>query len=58
MSNRLDIGQKVKWGSDQINISGVVLEDKGDEVDCVTHFVAGKIYNQVVTVKKNLLIII
>lgn len=59
MQNTFEIGQRVKYNLTTklrtSEIKGVVLEDKGDVVELITHFVDYKPHNQVVTVEKELL---
>ena len=52
----LQVGNKVSWAAGKLLIVGVVLEDHGEgEIEIMTHFRNGSVYNQIVFVNKKLL---
>lgn len=55
MENLL-IGQKVKWTVGIVESQGVVLEDKGEFTDVITHFIGGIRSNVKIEVLTELLI--
>jgi hypothetical protein len=53
---KIEIGQKVKWTVGNVESQGVVLEDKGEYTDVITHFIGGARSNMQVEVLTELLI--
>lgn len=52
----LEIGQKVKWTVGAVESIGVALEDKGEMVTVITHYIGGARSNREIEVLKSLLI--
>lgn len=51
-----EIGEKVTWQVGNIISSGAVLEDLGDKLNVITHYIGGKRAILEITIFKNVLI--